>query len=90
MLADPEELPASVRKAVSETLRERSFRREGDDAQSPLEARIVIVTRGDDKLLGGLPPHEIEVSPLAARREDVLPLAEPMEPAIVQPGETPP
>ena len=75
VLADPDELPASVRKAVGEALRERSFRRDGDDAQMPLEARIVVVTRGEDRLLGDLPHHEIEVSPLEARREDVLPLA---------------
>ena len=76
VLADPEELPGSVRKALGETLRERSFRREGSDAAIALNTRLVIVSQGrEETLFGDLPHHEIEVSPLDARREDILPLA---------------
>jgi two-component system response regulator GlrR len=76
VLADPEELPASVRKSLLEAIRERSFRRDGDDAPSPLRTRILVATRdGEERLLGDLPHHAIELPPLAARREDILPLA---------------
>jgi len=76
VLADPEELPATARKTVLEAIRERSFRRDGEEAGLPLRTRIVVTTRdGEERLLGDLPHHAIEVAPLAARREDILPLA---------------
>jgi two-component system response regulator GlrR len=76
VLADPEDLPPSVRKALVEAVRERSFRPEGANESAPLEARIVACTReGGDALLGELPHQEIEVPGLDARREDILPLA---------------
>lgn len=76
VLADPEELPASVRKSLLEAIRERSFRPEGGGEAVSLEARIVAATREPaDRLLGELPHQEIEVPSLDARREDILPLA---------------
>jgi two-component system response regulator GlrR len=76
VLADPEDLPASVRKQLLEAIRERSFRPEGADAPVPLKARVVAVTESAEaRLLGDLPHQEIEVLGLDARREDVLPLA---------------
>jgi len=76
VLADPEELPPTVRKAVVEAVRERSFRPEGSDEATPLEARLVATTRRPgESLLGELPHQEIEVPGLDVRREDVLPLA---------------
>jgi two-component system response regulator GlrR len=76
VLADPEDLPAPVRKALLEAVRERSFRPEGSAAAVHLKARVVAVTSsGENRLLGDLPHHEIEVVGLDARREDILPLA---------------
>jgi len=76
VLADLEELPAAVRKGLLEAIRERSFRAEGDDVAIALKARIVAVSRNpDERLLGDLPHHAIEVPPLETRREDILPLA---------------
>ena len=76
VLADPEELPASVRKTLVEALRERSFRPEGSDETVALEARLIAVTReAGDRWLGDLPHQEIGVPGLEARREDILPLA---------------
>ncbi len=76
VLSDPEELQPNVRRAVLEAIRERSFKREREDTPIPLNARIVLVTTaGEERLLGDLPHHEIAVSPLSDRREDILPLA---------------
>ncbi|HKJ24790.1 MAG TPA: sigma 54-interacting transcriptional regulator [Myxococcota bacterium] len=76
VIADPEELPASVRKSLVEAIRERSFRPEGGNGPVALEARLVVTTREPaDRLLGELPHQEIEVPSLDARREDILPLA---------------
>jgi two-component system response regulator GlrR len=76
VLADPEDLTAGARKALVDAVRERSFRRDGEEARVPLRARIVLTTcNGEDRLLGDLPHHAIEITPLAARREDILPLA---------------
>lgn len=76
VLADPEELPAAVRKTLVEAIREHAFRREGSDTPVALDARLVVVTCDDsDRLLGDLPHHDIEVVGLDARREDILPLA---------------
>ncbi|MBW2313411.1 MAG: sigma-54-dependent Fis family transcriptional regulator [Deltaproteobacteria bacterium] len=76
VLADPEELPASVRKSLVEAVRERTFRREGSDESIPLEARIVATGRDSaERILGELPHQEINVPSLDARREDILPLA---------------
>jgi two-component system response regulator GlrR len=76
VLSDPEDLPASVRKALGEALRERSFRPEGSAEPVGLDARIVVTARsGADDLLGELPHQDIQVPGLDDRREDLLPLA---------------
>ncbi len=76
VLADPDELPSAVRKDLIEAIRARSFRPTGADAPVALEARVILVTRnGEDRLLGDLPHHEIELVGLDGRREDILPLA---------------
>jgi len=76
VLADPEELPASVRKTLLEAIRERSIRPDGSGQPVALDVRVVAATRKPvDGLLGELPHQEIEVPGLDARREDILPLA---------------
>lgn len=55
----------------------RSFRREGSAAARPLLARIVCIVEAsiERSPFGELHHHEIRILPLAARPEDILPLA---------------
>ena len=75
MLDDVESLRPEVREAVVRLLATRTYRREGETQDRPLEARVIAATESTDDVLGEVPHHEIEVLPLSARAEDVLPLA---------------
>ena len=74
LLDGVEELRAEVRGPLLQAIGSRRFRREGENADRTLSARV-IVTAAADSELGELPHHEIHLVPLAERREDVLSLA---------------
>ena len=76
VLEDVDELRADVRSALLRAISEGSFRREGEHGMRTLSTRIVATTCRPAALdLGELPHHEIRITPLAERREDILPLA---------------
>jgi two-component system response regulator GlrR len=76
MLSRLDALSGPVRKKLLETIRERGYRREGQDATTPLETRILALCGSEeDRVLGDLPHHTIRVPALSERREDILPLA---------------
>jgi two-component system response regulator GlrR len=76
VLEDVDELRADVRLALLRALAEGSFRREGESSARSLSARIVAASaQPAPSDLGDLPHHEIRLTPLAERREDILPLA---------------
>ena len=76
VLEDVDELRPDVRLALLRALAGASFRREGEPSARTLSARIVAAScRPPPPDLGELPHHEIRITPLAERREDILPLA---------------
>ena len=70
-------LPGELLQALSKALVESHFQREGDAEPVPLTARVILVSEEPlaVSLLRDLPHHEIAVSSLAQREEDVLALA---------------
>jgi len=70
-------LPGSVRESLAKAIGEGRFLREGDSAPRMLRARLIAISV--DPLprspFGDTPHHSIEVPPLSARSEDILPLA---------------
>ncbi|MCP5060650.1 MAG: sigma-54-dependent Fis family transcriptional regulator [bacterium] len=76
LLFDVEALREEVLKTLLRSLQTRSFRREGDNADRTLTARVI--TAGDGRAAlpsGDAGGHEIRIPALADRREDILPLA---------------
>lgn len=71
-----EALGAGPRAALARSVAQGGFRPEGGGDELALRARIVATT---DRDLGeaplGVPHQQVELAPLAERREDVLPLA---------------
>ena len=72
-----EELPAELRSALGKALAEGRYQREGDASSRPLRARVIASSRDTmgGSPFGDLRFHAIQLSPLAERVEDVLPLA---------------
>jgi len=77
LLACGDIFPESTLRTLTETLKGRSIRREGDAAATPLRARVIVtsITNLETSPLGDLPQHTLRLVPLAERREDILPLA---------------
>ena len=76
VLEDIDALRPDLRAVLLRVLAEGSFRREGEHITRMLSARIVATScRPVAPDLGELPIHEIRITPLAERREDILPLA---------------
>ena len=77
LLRAVDRLPEAVRRALAAAVTEGRFSREGDGASAALRARLIVsstVRRGVSFLGEGL-VLELDLPPLAERREDVLPLA---------------
>jgi len=72
-----ERLPGAVREVLAKSLVEGRYPREGDATLRALRARLIAISQEplSRSPFGDLPQHAIEVPPLAARCEDVLPLA---------------
>jgi two-component system response regulator GlrR len=70
-------MPAPLLQSFVEAIRGQSFRREGDSANIPLRARVIVtsIVQPETSPLGDVPQHTIRVAPLSERPEDVLPLA---------------
>ena len=70
-------LPGAVRETLSKGMAEGRYLREGDAAPRPLRARLIAISHEPlpRSPFGDLPHLSIEVPPLSARGEDVLPLA---------------
>jgi DNA-binding NtrC family response regulator len=80
------ELPLPLQAKLLRLLQERSFRRLGGDRDLPFRARIIAATNADpearvaegalrEDLYFRLAVIRVEMPPLRARREDILPLA---------------
>ncbi len=69
--------PEAIRGELAKAVAEGCFRREGDGAPHPLQARLVVTAREPlgPALFPDLPFDAIELLPLSERREDILPLA---------------
>ena len=76
LLTDVDSLRPEVRTALVQAIAQGTFRREGESARHALRARVLATAtdRGASPF-GDLPHHTLELEPLAARAEDVLPLA---------------
>lgn len=71
-----ESLRASVRDELVHAVAVRSFRREGESSERVLSAKVVLATEADGgSALAQVPHHEIRLTPLAQRREDISSLA---------------
>jgi len=70
-------LPGAVRETLSKGMAEGRYLREGDAAPRPLRARLIAISHEPlpRSPFGDLPQLSIDVPPLSARGEDVLPLA---------------
>jgi len=70
-------LPGAVRETLSKGMAEGRYLREGDAAPRPLRARLIAISHEPlpRSPFGDVPQLSIEVPPLSARGEDVLPLA---------------
>jgi len=69
-------LRSAVRDMVVHAVAIRSFRREGEASDRALLAKIVLASDANaPTALAQIPHHEIRLTPLAQRREDVLSLA---------------
>jgi two-component system response regulator GlrR len=76
VLEDLDAMRGDVRSSLLRVLAEGAFRREGETTQRNLAARVVATaSRAAPLEFGDLPHHEIRLTPLAERREDILPLA---------------
>jgi two-component system response regulator GlrR len=76
VLEDVDELRSDLRATLLRAFGEGSFRREGEPTARTLATRVVATScRRTASELGELPHHEIRITPLAERREDILPLA---------------
>ncbi|MCP3983073.1 MAG: sigma-54-dependent Fis family transcriptional regulator [bacterium] len=76
LLLDIEALREDVLKTLLRSLQTRSFRREGDNADRTLSARVIAAGDGSASLpTGDVGGHEIRIPGLAERHEDILPLA---------------
>ena len=69
--------PESVRELLLKALADGRFQREGEDSSTPLRARVIAtcIALPSRSPFGEVAHHVIQLAPLAARREDVLPLA---------------
>ena len=72
-----DQAPDGVRETLSKAIADGRFQRDGDGAASPLRARVIATctTAPSRPIFGDLAHHAIALTPLSARREDVLPLA---------------
>ncbi len=72
-----EDLPAELRSALGKALAEGRYQREGDASARPLRARVISSSRDTTggSPFGDLPHQAIQLSALAERAEDILPLA---------------
>jgi two-component system response regulator GlrR len=70
-------LPAALRETLGKAIAEGRFLREGDAAPRTLRARLIAISVDalNRSPFGDLPHHAIELPALAARSEDILPLA---------------
>ncbi|HEY8120641.1 MAG TPA: sigma 54-interacting transcriptional regulator [Myxococcota bacterium] len=69
-------LRPAVRDKLLHAVAIRSFRREGESAERALAAKVVLASdAGTATPLAKIPHHEIRLTPLSQRREDVLSLA---------------
>jgi two-component system, NtrC family, response regulator GlrR len=77
VLDHADRLPGAVRETLSKGMAEGRYLREGDAAPRPLRARLIAISHEPlpRSPFGDLPQLSIEVPPLSARGEDVLPLA---------------
>ena len=77
LLLDIDGLAAAQKTALLEVLRSGSYLREGASGARSLQTRIVCALSpdGDRSPFSAFPHHEIGLTPLADRPEDVLPLA---------------
>jgi two-component system response regulator GlrR len=77
VLDHAERLPGSLRETLSKAMAEGRFLREGDSAPRALRARLIAISQEPlpRSPFGEVPQQQIEVPPLSARSEDVLPLA---------------
>ena len=75
VLEDIERLRPEVRATLLRVLATRSLRREGENQDRPLECRILLLSTTGPEIMGELAHHAIALTPLADRREDILPLA---------------
>jgi two-component system response regulator GlrR len=65
-----------VRQRLSQALREGSYRSEGAQDATPLRTRVIGTAESDGEYaLGDASAQAVSLSPLADRREDILPLA---------------
>jgi len=74
---DLDRLRPEPRNALRRAVAEGTFAREGSSAKQAVRARVIATASAPlgSELFGELPHHRIELLPLSARREDVLPLA---------------
>jgi two-component system response regulator GlrR len=72
-----ERAPELVREMLLKALADGRFQREGEDSYTPLRARVIATCSAlpSRSPFGELAYHLLQLAPLAARREDVLPLA---------------
>ncbi len=71
-----DELRSDVATAILRAARDRRFQREGESTPRTLGARLICTSASEaPPALAEMPHHLIQLSPLAERPEDVLPLA---------------
>jgi two-component system response regulator GlrR len=77
LLDHAERIPDALREHLSKALANGHYQREGDSTAQPLEARVIVASMEPlaGAPFGDLPHAAIELAPLSARAEDVLPLA---------------
>jgi two-component system response regulator GlrR len=77
VLDHAEKLPGTLRESLGKAIAEGRFLREGDAAPRALRARLIAISQEPlpRSPFGEIPQQQIEVPALAARSEDVLPLA---------------
>jgi len=76
LVCELERLSTSAREALAQALKNGQFLREGETQAVPLASRVVLTSRtAESGLVGDLPVHTVELTRLADRPEDVLPLA---------------
>ena len=77
LLEEVDKLPDAVRRDLVTAIKQGTFQPEGDVPTSALRARIIATAleKPERSPFGDLPHHTIELRPLIARKEDILPLA---------------